>query len=180
MEMGEKLKSFRKTNGLTLKDLAAKVGCTDSYLSQIERGKVSPSIATLKQIADSLNVRIVDFFIDQHSDNDIVTSEDDRIVITQKRWKTKICQLVKNVRNKRMQPFYTTIQPGGGSKEAYSHPGEEFGLVLKGELTLTVDGKSYKVKENESFYISSVRPHSWINQGKVPTVVVWVVSPPSW
>ena len=180
MEMGEKLKSFRKTNGLTLKDLAAKVGCTDSYLSQIERGKVSPSIATLKQIADSLNVRIVDFFIDQHSDNDIVTPEDERIVITQKRWKTKICQLVKNVGNKKMQPFYTTIQPGGGSKEAYSHPGEEFGLVLKGELTLTVDGKSYKVKENESFYISSVQPHSWINQGKVPTVVVWVVSPPSW
>jgi quercetin dioxygenase-like cupin family protein len=90
-----------------------------------------------------------------------------------------IQMLVRNIRNRRMQPFYTTIEPGGGSKGSYSHIGEEFGIVLQGKLEINLNGRSYKVGKNESFYFSSQEPHNWSNPGKTKTVVIWVVSPPT-
>jgi len=179
-EIAEKLKAFRSANRMTLKQLAAKAGCTDAYLSQLERGRANPSIMILKKIASALQMKVVDFFLEPEvNENGIVVKEEERVNINFKRGDAKIQMLVRNIQNKRMQPFYTTIEPGGGSKGSYSHIGEEFGIVLQGELEVNLNGKSYRVKKNESFYFSSQEPHSWSNPGKNKTLVIWVVSPPT-
>jgi len=179
-EIAEKLKAFRSANRMTLKQLASKAGCTDAYLSQLERGRANPSIMILKKIASALQVKVVDFFVEPEIDeNDVVCKEGERVNIRFKRGDAKIQMLVRGIRNKRMQPFYTTIEPGGGSKGSYSHIGEEFGIVLQGELEVNLKGEPYRVKKNESFYFSSQEPHSWRNPGKKKTVVIWVVSPPT-
>ena len=180
VELGQKINEVRKERGLTLMQVASKVGCSPSFLSQVERGKVSPSITTLKHIANALQVNIVDFFLSSSSTDPVVTRENDRVEISMKRWKAQINLLVRNTQGKRMQPFYTIIQPGGGAMGFYSHEGEEFGIVLKGELEINLNGTIYRVKENESFYYSSQIPHGWTNPTDKVTVVVWVVSPPSW
>jgi mannose-6-phosphate isomerase-like protein (cupin superfamily) len=140
---------------------------------------VSPSIASLKKIADALQTKISDFFVEVQDDEPVVLKTNQRTTITLDRWNARIQSLVVNHKNKRMHPFFTTIQPGGGSHGLYSHIGEEFGLVLKGELEIELDGTSYLVKENESFYYNSAQPHSWTNPGDVETIVVWVISPPT-
>ncbi len=179
-EIAERLKSFRLANRMTLKQLAQKAGCTDAYLSQLERGRANPSIMILKKIASALKVKVVDFFIESETEeNDVIVKEGERVNIHFKRGDAKIQMLVRHIRNKRMQPFYTTIKPGGGSKGPYSHIGEEFGIVLKGQLEIRLNGRSYRLKKNESFYFSSQEPHSWSNPGKTKTVVIWVVSPPT-
>ncbi|MEW6374355.1 MAG: cupin domain-containing protein [Thermodesulfobacteriota bacterium] len=179
-EIAEKLKAFRLANRMTLKDLASKAGCTDAYLSQLERGHANPSIMILKKIASALQMKVVDFFLEpQTGENDVVLKEAERVNINFKRGEAKIQMLVRNIQNKRMQPFYTTIKPGGGSKGSYSHIGEEFGIVLQGELEINLNRKAYRIKKNESFYYSSQVPHSWSNPGKKKTVVIWVVSPPT-
>jgi len=179
-ELAQKLKSLRLANRMTLKQLAKKAGCTDAYLSQLERGRANPSIMILKKIAAALQVKVVDFFLESESgEEDVIVKEEDRVNINFKRGDAKIQMLVRHIGNKRMQPFYTTIQPGGGSKGFYSHIGEEFGIVLQGELEIKRNGKSYRLKKNESFYFSSQEPHSWSNPGKSKTVVIWVVSPPT-
>lgn len=179
-EIGEQLKALRLAHRMTLKQLAKKAGCTDAYLSQLERGRANPSIMILKKIASALQVKLVDFFLEPEAEeNDVVVKEEDRVNINFKRGDAKIQMLVRHIGNKRMQPFYTTIKPGGGSKGPYSHIGEEFGIVLQGELEIKRNGKSYRLKKNESFYFSSQEPHSWSNPGKTKTVVIWVVSPPT-
>jgi len=179
-ELAQKLKTLRLANRMTLKQLAKKAGCTDAYLSQLERGRANPSIMILKKIAAALQVKVVDFFLESESgEEDVIVKEEDRVNINFKRGDAKIQMLVRHIGNKRMQPFYTTIQPGGGSKGFYSHIGEEFGIVLQGELEIKRNGKSYRLKKNESFYFSSQEPHSWSNPGKSKTVVIWVVSPPT-
>ncbi len=179
-EIGKRLHTLRLANRMTLKELAQKAGCTDAYLSQLERGRANPSVMTLKKIASALRVKIVDFFVEnEDEEEDIVLKEEDRVNINFKQGEAKIQMLVKNIRNKRMQPFYTTIEPKGGSKGFYSHIGEEFGIVLQGQLEIRLNGKSYRLKKNESFYFSSQEPHSWSNPGRTKTVVVWVVSPPT-
>jgi transcriptional regulator with XRE-family HTH domain len=179
-EIAEKLKAFRLANRMTLKQLASKASCTDAYLSQLERGHANPSIMVLKRIAEALQVKVVDFFLEQETEeNDVVLKEKERVNINFKQGDAKIQMLVRNIQNKRMQPFYTTIEPGGGSKGPYSHIGEECGIVLKGMLEINLNGKAYRLKKNESFYFSSQEPHSWSNPGKTKTVVIWVVSPPT-
>jgi len=179
-EIAEKLKAFRLANRMTLKQLATKAGCTDAYLSQLERGRANPSIMILKKIASALQVKVVDFFLENDlMENDVVVKETERVNINFKRGDANIQMLVRNIRDKRMQPFYTTIEPKGGSKGFYSHIGEECGIVLKGQLEINLNGKSYRLKKNESFYFSSQEPHSWSNPGKTKTVVIWVVSPPT-
>lgn len=179
-EIAEKLKAFRSANRLTLKQLAEKAGCTDAYLSQLERGLANPSIMILKKIATALDLQVVDFFLKpEQEENDVVMKERDRVSMTFRRGDPKIQMLVRKISNKRMQPFYTTIEPRGGSRGAYSHIGEECGIVLQGVLELNLNGKVYRVKKNESFYFSSQEPHSWSNPGKKKTIVIWVVSPPT-
>jgi transcriptional regulator with XRE-family HTH domain len=179
-ELAEKLKAFRLANRMTLKQLANKAGCTDAYLSQLERGHANPSIMILKKIASALQMKVVDFFLESgREENEVVLKESERVNINFKRGDAKIQMLVRNIRNKRMQPFYTTIEPGGGSRGSYSHIGEECGIVLQGKLEINLNGKPYLLKKNESFYFSSQEPHSWSNPGKKKTVVIWVVSPPT-
>jgi quercetin dioxygenase-like cupin family protein len=89
-----------------------------------------------------------------------------------RRGDAKIQMLVRDIRNRRMQPFYTTIEPGGGSEGSYSHMGEEFGIVLKGMLELRIQGRTHRVRKNESFYSSSHEPHCWSNLSKSMTVVI--------
>lgn len=179
-EIAERLKAFRLANRMTLKQLAQKAGCTDAYLSQLERGRANPSVMILKKIASALKVKVVDFFLENEPvENDVILKEDERVNINFKQGDAKIQMLVRHIRDKRMQPFYTTIEPKGGSKGSYSHIGEEFGIVLKGQLEIRLNGKSYRLRKNESFYFSSQEPHSWSNPGKTKTIVIWVVSPPT-
>jgi transcriptional regulator with XRE-family HTH domain len=178
-DIGSRIKTHRQSNHLTLKQLAEKVGCTDAYLSQIENGRVSPSISSLKKIADALQTKITDFFVESQNDEPVVLRPTQRVTLTLDRWNARIQSMVINPKNKRMHPFFTTIQPGGGSHGLYSHVGEEFGLVLKGQLEIVLDGVVHLVRENESFYYNSSEPHSWTNPGSEETVVVWVISPPT-
>ncbi len=164
---------------MNLKQLAELVECTPSLISQLERGKTDPSISMLKRIARAFNVNIVDFFMASVNDEDVVTRVQDRTDIQLKRWDAHIQSMVKNVTNKKMQPFYTVIKPGGGSHGMYSHEGEEFGFIIQGELELILNDKIHKVRQNESFYFSSQIPHNWGNNGPEDVIVIWVITPPT-
>jgi len=178
--IGHKIKELRLARGLTLQQVAAGAGCTAAYVSQIERAKASPSIATLKRIASALGVLIVDLFVEEVKDDPVVMDRDQWMKVSLRRWRADIRQMVRSTVHKRMQPFYTVIQPGGGALAPYSHEGEEFGLVLEGELTLKIGQETYLVKAGSSFYYSSLLPHAWINESQQICRVVWVVAPPSW
>jgi transcriptional regulator with XRE-family HTH domain len=179
MNIGKKVKELRAARNLTIKKLSEMVECTPSLISQLERGKTDPSISMLKKIAEALSVNITDFFMSTINDEDVVTPVKGRVDIQLKRWQARIQSLVKNVTNKKMQPFYTVIKTGGGSHGMYSHAGEEFGYVLRGELELVLNDKIHKVRKDESFYFSSQIPHNWGNKGEEDVVVLWVITPPT-
>lgn len=179
-QIGKKIKTLRLANRMTLKQLALKANCTDAYLSQLERGLANPSIMILKNIASALGLKIVDFFLEPvEEENDVVLRAKERVNINFKEGNAKIQMLVRHLRDKRMQPFFNVIKPGGGSKGSYSHVGEEFGIVLEGQMEINLNGKAYRLKKNDSFYFSSQTLHSWSNPGKRKTIVVWVTSPPT-
>jgi transcriptional regulator with XRE-family HTH domain len=147
-KIAEKLKAFRLAGGMALKRLARRVGGTDGYPSQLERGRTNPSFMILKKIASALRVKVVDFFLEPEiEENDVVCEAGERVKKRFRRGDAKIETLVQNIQNKRMQPFYTTIEPEEGSTGSYSHIGEEFGIVLQGEREMNLNGKAYRLKK---------------------------------
>jgi transcriptional regulator with XRE-family HTH domain len=180
MGIGTKVRELREQKGLTIRQLAEEVGCSPSLISQLENNRVDPSISTLKRIARALGVNIVDFFMDEYLNHeDVVTTVERRVDIQLRRWDAKIQSLVRSTRNKRMQPFFTRIRPGGGSHGMYHHEGEEFGYVLKGRLCLILEEREYEIGPNESFYFPSHIPHDWVNKGEEEVEVIWVITPPT-
>jgi quercetin dioxygenase-like cupin family protein len=79
-----------------------------------------------------------------------------------------------------MEPHLFRIQPGAGSGESYTHEGEEFIYVLRGQLEISLDGgKGFRLAPGDSFYFESSTSHRWINPGNKETWVLWVNTPPT-
>jgi transcriptional regulator with XRE-family HTH domain len=178
--IGITLAKYRKEKGLTLQQLAEKVKLSAAYLSQIEHGRASPSISTLRNLANGLGVRLVDFFEEELINDPVVMTPERWSKVLIPGWQSDTRRLVHHIGTKRMEPFFTTIPPGGKNKQAYAHPGEEFGFVIEGVLSIIIGEETHEVGPMCSFYFSSALPHSWINKGKKPVRMIWVVSPPSW
>lgn len=178
--IGKKLRQLRIEKEMTLKDLANKVNLTTSHISQIENNKTVPSIPTLMELAKALDVSIIEFFADELLKEPKVMNKREWTNVLMPGWDAEVWQLVRIIGSKRMQPLYTVVPPGGGSRDGSCHPGEEFLVVIEGELTLTIADHVYKLGPMTSSYYSSLLPHTWKNEGTEPCRIFWVVSPPSW
>jgi transcriptional regulator with XRE-family HTH domain len=181
-ELGRRLRQLRRGQERTLREVAQKAGCSEAYLSQVETGRASPSLASLKRIAAGYGVSIVELFADDdRSDgNQIVLRRQERrrLPITNPHVGKEL--LVTRQSGKRMEPLCVTIAPQGGSRGAYDHAGEEFGLVLSGMLELQVESQVFRLRKGDSFYFSSTRLHGFRNPSRrAKTVVLWVITPPS-
>ena len=177
--LGAKLREIRKGRKLSLQQLAERSACSTSYLSMVENGKVDPGISRLKKIADGLDVTIIDIFQENPNDR-VVTRKHERIKAEFEKSKTRIEMLVPQVAGRQIDARLAVISPGGSSDGDYSHPGEEFGLILKGSLDLTLGGVVYHLQADDTFYFSSTQNHRFENTGKEDAVVVWVNHPASW
>ena len=71
------------------------------------------------------------------------------------------------------------VEPGGASEDLIRHNGQEFGLVLEGELQLIVADETYEIRVGDAFSFDSDRPHGYRNLGKVTTRILWINTPPT-
>ncbi|MDR1656813.1 MAG: cupin domain-containing protein [Deltaproteobacteria bacterium] len=179
-QIGLVIRRLRYENALTLQQLADRTSLTAAYISKLENEKVSPSIQTLKTIADALNVSMTEFFENDLINDPCINPPSSWTQILVKGWKADVRQMVKLVGNKKMQPFFTVIPPKGGAHKHYAHPGEELVYVLEGILTLDLNGKSSKIGAGSLAYFSALVPHTWVNNTSKPVKMIWVCSPPSW
>jgi transcriptional regulator with XRE-family HTH domain len=150
--LGKQIRTLRKNKHLTLKQVAEKAECSDVFISQVERGLASPSIATLKRIANALDVNLITLLQADAAEMDqVVTREKDRVQFKFPHAEVYSELLTTNIRNKQMQPLYKTVKPGAGTEGTYEHEGEEMGIVLEGTLELTVDDQTYDLEPGDAF-----------------------------
>ena len=76
--------------------------------------------------------------------------------------------------------LYETYEVGADSGEAYAHAAQEGGLVLKGEVELTVDGHSRILRQGDGYYFDSRLPHRFRNLSKEPCEVLSACTPPTY
>lgn len=181
MDIGDRLKKFRTDKGLTMKKLAEAAGVSEPYISQLEKGSANPSLGTLKKIAEALDQNIVAFFSVENGEQDIICPLEERREIVYPGGRIRAQLMVSKLNGKTIEPLYTIIEPGGDTCDPYIHAegGEEFGVIIKGELLLTIDGVDYFLKKGDAFYFHSDRPHRWANPGEETTEIVWIITPPT-
>lgn len=178
--VGRRIRDLRRVRQFSLEAVASRTDLSIGFLSQIERGLSSPSLRVLATLADVLGVGIAALFgaspgPDGASDQ-VVTRGLQRPEL--KLWRTGVSKqlLSPASADNKLNLFLVHLEPGGSTgDELYTHDGEEAGLVLEGEMMLTVDSQTWSLKTGDSFRFASRRPHRFSNPAEdVKTVVLWV------
>lgn len=175
MDIGKKLKELRLQNDLTLKDLASRCELTKGFLSQVEHNLTTPSIATLEDMLEALGTNLSEFFHEEE-EKQIVFSTHDFFVDEQEDY--KIEWVIPNAQKNEMEPILLTLYPHKRSHELSAHHGEEFGYVLKGNITLVRGNKKYKLKAQETFYLDGTKGYYLYNHSNSDAKVLWITTPP--
>lgn len=179
MKLGGTIKSTRMLKGLKLRELADRVGCSESLISKIENGRASPSLAILHKIAHGLHVTVPDLFADPEAKLGIVAKRGKRPSVRIDKAGSRLERLVPAGSGHLLEGNLHILAPGGGSEGTLSHEGEEVGFVIAGALELVVGGRKYRLCAGDSFVFRSEMPHSYRNPGKSETRVIWVSTPPT-
>ncbi|MFE6168538.1 helix-turn-helix domain-containing protein [Viridibacillus arvi] len=149
--LGATLKKIRKERKYTLKELASQIGVSISFLSQVERGKSNVTLESLKKISDALGVNPSIFF----EVNDELLAEKHR--------QFHYSDLSNSTVGASYLPMLVTINPGENEGNAFSHDGHEFIFIVEGELTVSIEGQEFVLKQNESTMFDARKNHYWYN-----------------
>lgn len=179
VDLGARIRALRLARGATLRQLAAEAGVTESFLSQVERGVASPSIASVQRIARALGQSIAELFAADERAGIVVRVHDRRRVVYQ--GLGAVDEFLTRATDGRLQVILSTIEPGGGTgDEAYTHDSdEEVVVVLDGVLDLWVGPEHYRLETGDAVTHPSRVPHRNTNPGPGPARVLFCITPPS-
>jgi transcriptional regulator with XRE-family HTH domain len=179
-ELGPRLRRLRTSRVLTLRELAARAGVTESFLSQVERGVATPSIASVQRIARGLGLSIADLFAEVESAGKVVRATERRRI--QYPGLGAVDEFLTRGKGGRLQVIMSTVEPGGGTgEEPYTHESdEEVLVVLEGELDLWVGDEHFHLEQGDAVTHSSRVPHRNTNNGSGPARILFCSTPPSY
>lgn len=173
------IRALRKTRGLTLTEIALKLGRSVGWVSQVERGLSVPSLGDLRAMADLFDVPLSLFF-----SHDVPEENERGVVVRAGRRRslgTSDSGLVEELLSPDLGGSFEMLRsefaPGAELKKAALRPTEEAGYVVAGTFEIEIDGTWHRLGEGDSFRFAG-KPFRWKNPGTVPAVVIWVVSPP--
>jgi len=172
--LGERLQAVRKQQGLSQRELARRADVTNSTLSMIEQGKVSPSVSSLEKILAAIPMSIQEFFSDNLEIQPPVFRDSDFVKVHKDGTENSIMPLTEAGRD----GVYLSRQsyaPGSQvSSEWMIRKGFVGGIVVAGELILKLDGNEYQLGVGEGFHFSLHRNHSLANRGDSDCIVISV------
>lgn len=177
IHVSERLRQLRTGRGLSVRTLAARAGFSPSFISQVENGQVSPSIASLESIAAVLGVTLGGFFAEPAPSPAVVVRATDRQEVTSAWSRATIEALGPTGGTRTLEALMITLARGGRSgTRPHAALGEQFALVCAGEVTLTLPDGSYELTHGDAVSIAAETPHQWQNTGLEPARVLLVTA----
>ena len=180
VELAQRIKSRRLDQRLTIEEVAAQAGLTQSWLSKVENFRVTPSLPALGKIANVLDVSISELLEGLDEKPQLVVIRKDERKIVQRDQSPKNKSVYESLAHKRlnraMDPFLITIPGCGAREEALPHEGEEFLFVQSGSIQFEYGGEIISLKAGDSLYFEAEVPHRLINPNQRPAKVLTVFS----
>ncbi len=180
VDVGQRLRAIRIARRRTLREVAESAGLSESFLSQVERGRASGSIASLRRIADGLGVSMADLFQPSGLAQPRVLRRDERPTLAFGILGRKMLLTPRPLHQ--LEVFVGEIDPGGSTgAEQYAHgDSEELFVVLSGKVRLELGDGIHELETGDSIGYWSSTPHRVSNAGDGTAEVMWVISPPSY
>ncbi|AUH34194.1 cupin domain-containing protein [Paracoccus tegillarcae] len=185
-DVGARLKELRVQNGLSQRQLAESAGVPHGQVSMIETNKSSPSVSSLRKILGGLSIGMTEFFEPeaQEEERPFFTPSDLRDLTS--RLYSEQCpegkitlKQVGNARLHNLQILHETYEPGADTGEdMLEHPSNEGGIVVSGEIEVTVKGSVSVLKAGDSYLFNSREPHRFRNISDRPATVISACTPP--
>ncbi len=176
-EIHIKIKALRQERNLTLKDLSEKTGLSLSFLSQIERGASSLSITSLKKISDALGIHINYFFLEETAHQQYVVRANEQHSFTTSSGSQVYTRLTGTFTNRKLEPLKVVLPPHMHEQHSFSHNGEEFYYVLKGEVIFYLNEEKFHLFEGDTIHYPSSLIHQWENPLSEESIVLSIVTP---
>ncbi len=181
LDVGERLRAIRRRRHATLKTVAERADLSESFLSQVERGRANASVASLKRIAAALGVNVADLFEPDGSNNrPRVLRREARPALGFGNLGKKFMLTPRPLEN--LQVIMGELAAGGSTgDEPYTHgDSEELLVVLAGVVSLQLGSEVFELSTGDSIDYRSSTPHRLSNIGGDPAEVMWIISPPSY
>ncbi|WP_081709413.1 helix-turn-helix domain-containing protein [Mesorhizobium erdmanii] len=173
------IRALRRARGLTLAEIALKLGRSVGWVSQVERGLSTPSVGDLRAFAELFGVPISLFF-----SHDVPVESERGVVVRAGRRRTlgtSESGLVEELLSPDLGGSFEMVRsifaPGAEMKAAQLRPTEEAGYIASGIFEIEIEGVWHRLGGGDSFRFEG-KPYRWRNPGTEPAVVIWVVSPP--
>ena len=174
------MRDIRRFRRATLRTIAERAGVSESFLSQVERGRASASVASLRRIAGALGVSVADLFDSSGPPQPRVLRRDDRPSLGFGVLGTKRLLTPRPLQH--LEVFVGDLDVGGSTgEEPYAHgDSEELLIVLTGNVQLELGGDVHELEAGDSIDYRSSTPHRVTNIGDERAEVIWIISPPSY
>jgi len=180
--LGGVIRKARLDREMVLQEVAGKADLSISFLSQVERNLLTPSVSALKRIADVLDIPAGSLMFGAESRKGgigiglVRRGNRKRVVFPDSQIEYEM--LTPDLR-RRMSVLWLKAPPHAESGPVFFHDGEDTVIVLKGRLRIEIGGVWYELGKGDSISFSSDLPHRWQNAADTVAEVVWVSTPPS-
>jgi len=175
-ELGKRIKRVRENKHLTLKNIEAAAGISATHISEIERGKTSPTLGALVRIARALG-KDPAYFIEEHELSDVsFVSAENRIRESLKGGSGTIERLTSSIPGGRLQACVIALHPGKSHRsEPHTHEADEAALVLRGKMWFKVGSEQFELSEGDSIYYDAREPHAYSGASdSEEAAMIWV------
>ena len=171
-EMGRRIKMLRIARGMTLKDLEERGGISATHVSEIERGKASPTVGALGKIATALGLRPA-ALVESRALPDVAVHRAGESVGAPVQWGgATIESLTGSAQDTAIGLHRVTLPIAREVLLQHRHEGEEWVTVLAGVAEVRVEGQPFVLREGDSLHFHATRPHSYANLGSAPAVLL--------
>jgi len=177
--LGERIKALRAERALQQRQLAEKAGLTPSMLSQIESGRLTPSLHTLGRLAGALGIPIASLFEQAPQGRLHLTRKSEYPVVSFDGSSEKWHVLGAGLFQGKIRAVVSSLGPrakGVKTEKVILDAGQmKLFYVLEGKVALHYNGDTHPLEVGDSAYLDGGSPHGWENLGPKTAKVLWVI-----
>jgi transcriptional regulator with XRE-family HTH domain len=200
-QLGNRVRAARQAAGISVRELARRVGVSASLISQLENARTQASVGTLQALASELGITMEYLFAAAEADDPSTGTDALRrhdilaehflpggpagpVILRQGGRRSLemetgvVWEQLSTLMPGLVDAILATYPPGGSSSSSgrlMRHNGAEYGYLVEGTLTLSLGFDQYELSAGDSFSFDSTEPHLYVNNGDTPAKGVWVV-----
>ena len=168
--LGANIKFIRKEKKLTLQDISNATELSLGYLSKLERNISSPNITNLHKICKALGITMTEL-MSQIEGNKTVVKKEERRVLFESESHVRYEMTTEGNRN---LTGVSMIVDDNAVEKSYKHTTDEFGIVIKGKMEITISDTTYILDVGDSVYIEAETEHSFKKLSDEECITHWV------